>query len=70
MDICVGTTFHDGSTLCLAIMHLRGSSKTTSGGYAKQEYPEALEQIVEAIRTRYDLTGASDVATVYDSGTS
>ena len=38
--------------------------------YAKQVYPEALEQIVEAIRTRYDLTDASDVATVYDSGTS
>jgi hydroxymethylpyrimidine pyrophosphatase-like HAD family hydrolase len=31
--------------------------------YVKQEFPAALEQIVEAIRTRYDLTGANDVAT-------
>ena len=38
--------------------------------YAKQDYPEALEQIVDAIKTRYDLTDASDVATVHDSGAS
>ena len=36
--------------------------------YARQEYPDALGQIADAIRTRYDLTDASDVVTVQDSG--
>ena len=36
--------------------------------YAREEYPDALGQIADAIRTRYDLTDASDVATVQDSG--
>jgi hypothetical protein len=36
--------------------------------YAREEYPDALGQIADAIRTRYDLTDASDVPTVQDSG--
>jgi hypothetical protein len=36
--------------------------------YASQTYPEALEQIADAIRTRYDLTDAHDVGTIHDSG--
>ena len=32
--------------------------------YAREEYPDALGQIADAIRTRYDLTDASDVASV------
>jgi hypothetical protein len=36
--------------------------------YAREEYPDALGQIADAIRTRYDLTDASDAQTVQDSG--
>jgi hypothetical protein len=35
--------------------------------YAKEEYSDALGQIADAIRRRYDLTDASDVATVGNS---
>jgi hydroxymethylpyrimidine pyrophosphatase-like HAD family hydrolase len=34
--------------------------------YAREEYPEALGHIADAIRTRYDLTDASDFVTVQD----
>ena len=37
--------------------------------YAKEDYREALEQIVAAIRSRYDLTDPSDLVTVQESGT-
>ena len=36
--------------------------------YEMTEYRDALDQIVAAIRTRYDLTDESDVATVQESG--
>jgi hydroxymethylpyrimidine pyrophosphatase-like HAD family hydrolase len=36
--------------------------------YAREEYPDALRQIADAIRTRYDLTDASDVEKLQDSG--
>jgi hypothetical protein len=36
--------------------------------YAREEYPDALGQIADAIRTRYDLTDASDVEKLQDSG--
>ena len=38
--------------------------------YAREEYPDALGRIADAIRTRYDLTDASDVASVQDSESS
>ena len=37
--------------------------------YVKEGYREALEQIVAAIRSRYDLTDPSDLVTVQESGT-
>ena len=37
--------------------------------YVKEDYREALEQIVAAIRSRYDLTDPSDLVTVQESGT-
>ena len=37
--------------------------------YVKEGYRETLEQIVAAIRSRYDLTDPSDLVTVQESGT-
>ena len=37
--------------------------------YAREDYRDALEQIADAIRTRYDLTDPSDLVTVQESGT-
>lgn len=66
-DICADATFHDGSATCLdhaLARDLEGAERR----YAREECPDALRQIADAIRTRYDLTDASDAETVQDSG--
>ena len=67
MDISAAAIFHDGSAMCLAIMPSRASFVSHERWQGKKESREALDHIVAAIRSRYDLTDESDLATVPES---
>ncbi len=60
------------SVLALAVMSTAMVSLAIATGYerryAAQAYPDALRQIGDAIRVRYDLTGESDMDTIQAPG--
>ena len=66
-DIYAGATSHDGLAKCLETMHSHANFTGTSCNTFTRSIRSALEQIVAAIKSRYDLTEEDSGATVPDS---